>query len=65
MLPQLTPLGRGNAIGPCFRGPGVAMWPHPIGGEYWFDDLPVSSAGFLVSASKVDETAFDCVASTA
>ena len=52
-------------LGPRFRGPRVAMWPHPIGGEHWFVDLPVSSSGFLVSAPKVDETAFDCVALTA
>ena len=43
----------------------MAMWPHPIGGEHWFDDLLVSSAGFLVSAPKVNETVFDYVASTA
>ena len=43
----------------------MARWPHPTGGDLWFDDLPVSSTGFLVSAPKVDETVFDFVASTA
>ena len=52
-------------LGPRFRGPGVAKWPHPVGGQLCFGNLPVSSADFLVSAPKVDETAFDCVASTA
>ena len=65
MLPQLHNKIAKTRLGPCFRGPSVASWPHPIGGEHWFDDLPVSSSGFLVSAPKVDETAFDCVALTA
>ena len=47
-------------LGPRFRGPGVASWPHPIGGSSWFGDSPVSSFGFLVSAPGFDETAFDC-----
>ena len=52
-------------LGPLFRSPGVVMWPHPIGGVLRFGDLPISSAGFLVSAPTVDETAFDFVASIA
>ena len=37
----------------------MARWPHPSGGS-WFDDSPIFSAGFLVSAPEFDETAFDC-----
>ena len=46
-------------LGPPFRGPGVAKWPHPSGGTPLFGDSPISSAGFLVSAPGFDETAFD------
>ena len=52
-------------LGPHFRGPGVAMWPHPIGRDLWFDDLPVSSAGFLISASGFWRNNLWLLASTA
>jgi len=47
-------------LGPRFRGPGMASWPHPIGGSFWFGDSPVSSSAFLVSVPRFDETVFDC-----
>ena len=47
-------------LGPRFRGPDVASWPHPIGWFSWFGDSPVSSSGFLVSAPGFDETIFYC-----
>jgi len=34
--------------------------PRKIGGISWSDVFPVSSSDFLVFASKVDKTAFDC-----
>jgi len=37
----------------------VARWPHLVGGIPWFTDIPLSPAGFLVSALGFDEMAFD------
>ena len=52
-------------LGPRFRGPGVAKWPHQKGRGSLVGVCPVSPASFLVSTPTVDETGFNFVASIA
>ena len=58
-LPNSLNQAAKTRLWPHFRSHGVDRWPHLVGGTPWFTDMPLSLAGFPVSAPRFDETAFD------
>ena len=43
----------------CFRGHGLARWPHLVGGTPCFSDMALSSSGFPAVTPGFDKTTFD------